>query len=88
MSAGESGSEERINAGRFGATSWNPAALVQLLAKFSILFTPPTWAMEFRRRAMEDLGNYQQVKWGDARNSNLPPPSQFLLVALIILWHA
>lgn len=48
-------SADNINEGRCGVTSMNPAARVQLLAKFAILFTPPTCARESRRMAIEDL---------------------------------
>lgn len=55
LSMPRSCSPEYINDGRCGVTSRKPAARVQLLAKFSMLFTPPTCAREFSRRPIEDL---------------------------------
>jgi hypothetical protein len=51
-------SADKIKDGRCGVTSRNPAARVQDLAKFSMLLTPPTWARELSRRAIEDLKEF------------------------------
>jgi hypothetical protein len=48
-------SPDNINEGRCGVTSMKVAALCHDFAKFSMLFTPPTWARALRRRAIEDL---------------------------------
>jgi hypothetical protein len=52
--------------GRCGVTSIKVAALCHDLAKFSILFTPPTWARALRRKAIEDLEIHVRIDCTDS----------------------